>query len=79
MDEWIFNATILVISFFVGLIIAKYAEDEIRQGKQWFILITILGVLLGILFVFAGSESEYLTFFAIAIIAGISWYRAKFK
>lgn len=79
MTDWVFDIVILIISAVSGLIIAKYAEDELKKGKKWFVLMTVMGVLLGTLFVLSGDESEYLTFFAVVIIAGISWYKARFK
>lgn len=71
-EVWLYILIILA-SFVIGFLIARYTKEELTSGKIWFMWIFILGIILGIIFLLLGSIAKSLTFFSLAIIAGISW------
>lgn len=68
----LFNVLILLLAIPVGYLISWMAKEELKQGRRWFRILVIAGILGGIGFWIYGFIIESLTMFFICIVALVS-------
>jgi len=72
---------ILVTSFPIGYLLAYLTKDELIDGRKYFIVVAIIGLILSLIFGFLGKLVIVLTLFYMVIVSLICiWksYDAKF-
>ena len=70
---------ILVLAIPVGFLIAWLCRDELIEGRVWFRILVIVGVLGGLWFYLTGNTVISLTLFFIAIVALVSYIKSSDK
>jgi uncharacterized membrane protein len=78
-SELIINIVLLIIAVPVGLLIAYLCRDELVEGRKWFRIIVLMGIILGIWFYIRGQTYISLTLFFIAIAALVSHIKSYDK
>ena len=66
----------LIAGFFFGNLLARFTKEELKSGQRWFKLITILGLLGGVLSLVFRNDVLMFSLFFIAIVASRSIKRA---
>ncbi len=66
------NLFLLLLAIPVGFLISWMAKEELKQGRRWFRILVIAGILGGIGFWIYGFIIESLTMFFICIVALVS-------
>jgi len=72
----IYQILILIVSIPAGLLIAYACRDELIDGRKWFRILFIAGIIFGVGLRLAGYYSASWTSYAIAIIAMISYIKS---
>ena len=70
---------ILLLAIPVGFLIAWLCRDELIEGRVWFRILIIVGVLGGLWFYLTGNTIISLALFFIAIVAFISYIKSNDK
>lgn len=68
----IFGTLFLILAYPLGNILRKYTGDEQKIGKPWFILLTLFGLIGGLLGLILRKDWLMFTCFFIAIISSRS-------
>ena len=68
----IIGIAVLVLGVPIGNLLVRMAKDEQKQGRFWFLLITIAGLIGGFVGLIIGNDVLLFTFFFIAIVASRS-------
>jgi uncharacterized membrane protein YfcA len=68
---------VLIIGIFIGKILAKYTEEELKAGRPWFKAIAILGSIGGIVGLIIQNDVVLFTFFFIALVTSQSIKKKK--
>jgi len=63
---------ILILGFPIGQILAKSTKEELKVGKKWFKLITLIGLIGGLIGLIISKDVILFTFFFIAIVTSRS-------
>ncbi|MCX6748721.1 MAG: hypothetical protein NT076_03880 [Candidatus Pacearchaeota archaeon] len=69
---------ILILAFPVGYFLAYFCKEELVSGRKWFLSISILGFVAGIIFLFFNLVSS-LTCFFISIVSFVSFCKSYDK
>ncbi|MGB9708112.1 MAG: hypothetical protein ACPLXC_02175 [Candidatus Pacearchaeota archaeon] len=69
MNAWqvIVSIVIALLGYPVGLLIAKLTEEELEQGRKWFMLIILLSII-GIILSFVFTNNETLLFLVASFV-----------
>ncbi|MBS3066082.1 hypothetical protein J4229_03500 [Candidatus Pacearchaeota archaeon] len=67
---------LLALAIPTGLILAWLADDELKDGKKWFVALFYVSLALALFFLFYGKGYIVLTFVFIAIVSFISAIKA---
>ncbi|MFQ5531740.1 MAG: hypothetical protein ACE5ES_03950 [Candidatus Nanoarchaeia archaeon] len=63
---------VLILGWPIGNYLAKVTKDEQKQGQKWFKLITLLGLIGGVVGLIIRNDVILFSFFFIAIVASRS-------
>jgi len=67
---------LLILAVPVGFLLAWMARDELVQGRKWFKILIIVGVVLGIWFYLTGLDVESFSSFFVAIVSLVSYVKS---
>ncbi|MEK6889872.1 MAG: hypothetical protein AABW82_00345 [Nanoarchaeota archaeon] len=67
---------VLLLAIPVGLLVAYMARDELIDGRIWFNVLFIVGVLAGVWFFLTGKNVEGYSSLFIAIISIVSYIKS---
>ena len=70
---------ILAAAIPTGFLITYLARDELIQGRKWFMVLIIAGIILGVTFYIMKRTPESLTSLFIAIVSFVSYKKSKDK
>jgi len=70
---------ILILAIPIGLLIAYLTRDELLEGRKWFKIIMILGVVGMVWFLLTGVSYLAYTFGFVTILAFVSFIKSKDK
>lgn len=73
-NDIIAAATILLLYLACGHILAYLAKDELKDGRKWFKVLIISGIIAGISFIFIGEKSIGISCLGIALGSSVSYY-----
>ena len=79
MIEIILSVAILILAIPTGYLIAYLTKDELKQGKNWFRLLLILSLIVGLGAYFFGNNLIALTCGFVFIMSLISFIRSNAK
>ena len=66
------GGAVLVLGFFIGNWIARNTPEEIKEGKNWFFGLVLIGLIGGIYGLVINNDFVLFTFFFIAIVSSRS-------
>ncbi len=66
------GAGALLLGFFLGNFLAKITEYELKRGQMWFKIITLLGLIGGVIGLILGNDILFFSFSFIAIVTSRS-------
>jgi hypothetical protein len=72
-------AGVLIIGFPIGLILAKYTKEELKQGQKWFKRIIVVSLVGGFIGLFLKNDVLMFSLFFIAIVTSGSLSRPKLR
>ena len=70
---------VLILGFFIGKLLARYTKEELQSGRFWFKILTLIGLVGGIIGLAIGNDVILFTFFFIAIVTAQSLKKSKKK
>lgn len=71
----IIGIAVLVLGVPIGNLLARMTKDEQKQGRFWFIIIAMLGLVGGFIALVIGNDVLLFAFFFIAIVVSRSLKR----
>ncbi|MEK6817194.1 MAG: hypothetical protein AABX80_00160 [Nanoarchaeota archaeon] len=66
---------ILILGIPIGNLLAKYTKEELKDGKPWFKLIILIGLIGGLVGLIIGNDAVLFSFLFIAIVSSRSLRR----
>jgi len=66
------GAGVLVLGYIIGIFLAKYTKDELRQGRKWFKIIVYASLAGGVVGMLIRNDVLMFSFFFIAIVTSRS-------
>lgn len=75
----IIELLILATAVPIGLFLASLTREELVDGRRWFYVLVVVGVILGGWFLLTGFRAEAWTSFFIVIVAFVSLEKSKDK
>lgn len=69
---------VLILGIPIGNFLAKYTKEELKDGKLWFNLIILMGLIGGVVALIIGNDAIMFSFLFITIVTGRS-LRKKIK
>ena len=70
---------ILISGVFIGKILAKYTEEELAGGQIYFKILTLIGLIIGLVGLFLENDVLLFTGFFVAIVTSQSIEKKKKK
>lgn len=72
------NQIVIIIALFVfylalGYLLSYLARDELKQGRKWFMALTIVGLVAGIIFIIFGEKNIGINCLGIALTGFVSY------
>jgi NhaP-type Na+/H+ or K+/H+ antiporter len=77
LEKWLI-IIILILGFPIGYLLARLCRDELKEGRRYFRVLTIISSILGIIFLFLNLEIGFSLVF-ISIVAYVSYFKSKDK
>ena len=68
----LFGIIFLVLGWFIGNFLAQVTKEELKDGRRWFLLIVVLGLIGGVVGLIIGNDVLLFTMFFIAIVTSRS-------
>jgi len=68
---------VLILGIPIGNLLRKYAKEELKDGRPWIFLLSLIGLLGGFVGLIVGNDALMFTFFFIAIVSSRSLIRKK--
>lgn len=75
----IIGICILILGIPIGMLLAKYTKEELKQGKFWFQLIIFFSLIGAILSLIFGNDAILFSLLFIAIVTSMSLKKEKIK
>ncbi|MDO8563935.1 MAG: hypothetical protein Q7R87_02915 [Nanoarchaeota archaeon] len=72
----IIGLIVLALAIPVGMLVAYMARDELIDGRKWFNVLFIVGVLAGVWFFLTGKNAEGYSSLFVAIIVIVSYIKS---
>ena len=63
---------VLVLGYPIGMILAKYTKEEIKQGRKWIVLLTTLSLIGGFIGLLIKNDVLMFSLFFIAVVSSRS-------
>lgn len=63
---------VLVLGVFIGNFLARQTKEELKDGKKWFKLIVLIGLIVGVTGLILRNDFLMFSFFFVAIVASRS-------
>lgn len=73
----IIGAIVLALGIPIGNFLAKYTKEELKDGKHWFKLLVVIGLIGGLIGLIIGNDAIMFSFLFIAIITSRSLRKKK--
>lgn len=77
MNEIISILSVIVLSVVLGIIVTRFTREELKDGKNWFIALIVLGIFGGIVSFVFGENIMGASCFGISLMGLISLFEGK--
>ena len=68
---------VLALGYPIGMVLAHFAKEELKQGEKWIMLLATLCLIGGLIGLFLGNDVLMFSLFFIAIVSSRSLIRKK--
>ena len=70
------GVAVLVLGYHIGILLAKYTKEELKQGRKWFKLIVFASLAGGVVGMLIRNDVLMFSFFFMAIVTSRSLRKA---
>lgn len=72
MIELLIGTAILLLGIPIGMLLAKFTKEELKQGQKWFKILVFLSLIGGFIGLLIQNDTLMFSFFFIAIVTAQS-------
>lgn len=76
IKSMIVEVVILLLGIPAGFLLAYWANDELVQGRRWFLGVVLAGAFVGVYFAFVGNFPLVWTAGFVVVVATISFWKS---